>query len=473
VNKAQTEVERIDPDTFTSVERLAEAHARLDALGLRATGSPEQATYVDDLESRLTALGLTVHSDTFPVPRWTAQAWSLRLDTEPVVDLHVGSFIPFSGSTGQGGVSGPLSREAAPGVIGVVDIEVLALRQRDFVGLDWDAPSLPDIPPGRDLDAPYERGWLSQDLMRQQLDAFSAAGAAGVAFVLQGHAVEADHSYLLYDGVLRGIPALVLDEASAAPLVAAVDSGETATLVLEVEEVDAESRNLYVLIEGESDENVIVQSHTDGTNALEDNGPEAIIAMAEYLATSGHRPPRSILLVLSSGHFSTRTAWGLATFLRRHRDGLVSRTVAAISVEHLGALAWEPHASGYDVPGDFELGCFFASPHRGVIDVVRRALDRAEVTDSIVLRPFTEDETGESLDGTGWPGDGTVLWAVGHLPSANFIAGPGYLLTTMATLDLIDVPAMRRQSIAFLEAALELAAMPREQISAPAHPAAS
>jgi len=464
VHDAPIHAAEVESTDFMSVERLVEAHARLDALGLRATGSPEQEEYVDDLESRLAVLGLEVHSDAIPVPRWTPQRWSLRIGDDAV---HVGSYIPFSGTTGAEGVTGPLSRTAAAGVIGVVDIEVLPLRERDFVGLDWDAPLLPDIPADRDLDAPYERGWLSQDLMRHQLDAFRAAGAVGLVFVLQGHAVEADHSYLLYDGVLRGIPALVVDRHVGEAIVAGAEASSAATLVLEVDETPGTSRTLYALVPGASDEIVMVQSHTDGTNALEDNGPEAIVAMAEHLVGRDDPPARGILLVLSTGHFSTRTAWGLATFLREHRNDLVARTVAALSIEHLGALAWEPRDDGYDVPGHHELGCFFASPHRAVIDVVRRALDRAAVTDSIVLRPFTDDETGESLDGTGWPGDGTVLWAVGHLPSANFIAGPGYLLTTMPTLDLIDVEAMRRQSIAFLEAALELTTIPREVLSAP------
>ncbi len=445
----------VDTRRFTGEAELSERHRRLDARGLRATASPAHEEYVDELAERLRALGLDVLVEEVPVERWTPSSWSLVVGGSPV---HVGSYLPYSGTTPAGGVRGPLSFDPAPGAIGVVDVAVLPLQEQHFAMLDWDAPDLPTIPDGHDLEAPYERVWLSQEGIREQVAAFAAAGAAGLVLVVDGEAVEVDGSYLLYDGVLRGLPTLVVDRHVGADLRKAVPTGADATLTLEAVVEPAVSRNVSAIVPGVSEELVLVQSHTDGTNALEDNGPEAIVAMAEYLVGLDRAElPRGVLLVLSTGHFVTHTAWGLAAFLRAHRHDLLERTVAAISIEHLGARAWRPREEGYDVSADFELGCFFSTNHRVVVDAVRNALDRAEVTNSLVLRPFVADETGEAPDGMGWPGDGMPLWGIGHLPSANFITGPGYLLTEMSTLDLIDVAAMRRQTIAFLEALLELA----------------
>lgn len=49
--------------------------------------------------------------------------------------------------------------------------------------------------------------------------------------------------------------------------------------------------------------------------------------------------PRSVPILLTTGHFATHTAWGLEDFLDRHRDDLVPKIAAALCLEHLGALA--------------------------------------------------------------------------------------------------------------------------------------
>ena len=95
-------------------------------------------------------------------------------------------------------------------------------------------------------------------------------------------------------------------------------------------------------------------------------------------------------------------------------------------------------------------------------------MDRARVTDSIVLRPFVPDTTGNSPDGTSWPGDGCPFWHTAGLPTINFITGPGYTFNVEPVMRYIDVAALRRQAIAFTEAVLELAATPWDVLRGPA-----
>lgn len=54
------------------------------------------------------------------------------------------------------------------------------------------------------------------------------------------------------------------------------------TLAATVQQV--QTRNLIGIIPGKSEELMVLNSNTDGTNGLETNGPNAIVDMAQYLA---------------------------------------------------------------------------------------------------------------------------------------------------------------------------------------------
>ncbi|PLY45839.1 hypothetical protein CSZ94_04415 [Janthinobacterium sp. ROICE36] len=92
---------------------------------------------------------------------------------------------------------------------------------------------------------------------------------------------------------------------------------------------------------------MVLHSHTDGPNALADNGPNAIVDMAQYLARLPRDSlPRSIMLLLSSGHLAGDV--GIEQFIDHHNDdGLTQRIRAMLTIEHLGALEWLPDSNGY------------------------------------------------------------------------------------------------------------------------------
>ncbi|MFF1649151.1 hypothetical protein [Streptomyces sp. NPDC058240] len=460
-------VRPVDADRFLSVEVLTAWQRALDERGLRATGSAAHAEYVGDLARRLAEVGVSdVALEAVPMRRWTAREWGLRLAGpagEPAV--QVVSPVAYSGRTGPGGVTGPLTLEPQAGGIGVVGVPLPAFTAGDFDALDWSAPIPSVAEPAYAPDQRYERVWLAHDLMRAELARFEAAGAAGLIMVIDLPEAELGSGYLLYDGVHRGIPALFAGRDSGRVLheAARQEAGVTLTLVADVERVD--THNIVGIIPGASEELVVLQSHTDGSNGLEDNGCEAILAMAHHLARIPRQElPRSVLVLLSTGHFAIEEAWGLEAFLDRHRDDVVPRIAAALCLEHLGARV-APAGHSDHVPGvEYEFGACFATPHPAVIDSMRGALVRARVTESRVLRPFVPDTTGRSPDGTTWPGDGGPFWHTAGLPAANFITGPGYLLNVQPVMDLIDVAALRRQSIAFTEAVLELAAAPWHEL---------
>jgi hypothetical protein len=465
---------RVDTQLFTPVEVLTDWQHTLDQRGLRATGSPAHAAYVTDLADRLSAVGVQdVRLEPIPMRRWTPRQWALAIEQDgDHRDVPPVSYVAYSGSTGPEGVVGALSAEPAAGTIGLVDIPVVGMAAADFDGLDWDAPTLPVHGEGWVADARYERVWLSQDLMRDALARFEAAGAVGLVLVVDLPEDDIPGAYLLYDGVHRGIPAVFVGRGSGAVLRDHLAGGADVRLTLDAVVEDAVTHNVVGVVPGLSDEVVVLQSHTDGPNGLEDNGPEAIVAMAAHLATLPRGDlPRTVMVLLSTGHFAIEEAWGLEAFLATHAHDVVPRIAAAVSIEHLGALARPEDYVGSSLSVEHEFGACFATPHRALIDAARGAMDRARVTDSIVLRPFVPDTTGNSPDGTTWPGDGCPFWHTAGLPTINFITGPGYTFNVEPVLRYIDVPALRRQAIAFTEAVLQLAATPWDVLRAPVDPA--
>ncbi|HEV3056455.1 MAG TPA: hypothetical protein VGX45_17465, partial [Solirubrobacteraceae bacterium] len=95
---------------FMPASQLLEWQRELDALGLRATGSPVQEGYVDVLRDRLERIGVReLHFEPVPHRRWLADSWSLHTSTASGAHaVSTASYIPYSGGTPGAGVTGPL-----------------------------------------------------------------------------------------------------------------------------------------------------------------------------------------------------------------------------------------------------------------------------------------------------------------------------------------------------------------------------
>ncbi|HYZ27551.1 MAG TPA: hypothetical protein VE570_00730, partial [Thermoleophilaceae bacterium] len=102
---------KVDPGKFTPLGELRGWQERLDAIGLRATGSRPHARYADDLAARLERAGVRdVRAEPVALRRWQPGTPALAVlegaDAGPVI---VANYIPYSGSTTAGGTTAPLA----------------------------------------------------------------------------------------------------------------------------------------------------------------------------------------------------------------------------------------------------------------------------------------------------------------------------------------------------------------------------
>jgi hypothetical protein len=163
----------------------------------------------------------------------------------------------------------------------------------------------------------------------------------------------------------------------------------------------------------------------EGSNAIEDNGPAAIVAISQYLTRLPRKElPRTIMILLTSGHFAGGNG---ARVFRARKQKLVERTNAALTIEHLGALEWDELPGGRMGPtGRHEPGAMFAPGSTALVDASYEALVRAMAATSAVLRPLALEADGVTTPV--WPGEGQYLFARGGIPTSNYITGPTYLL---------------------------------------------
>ncbi len=459
---------RVAEAQFMPAAQLLEWHRELDRVGLRATGSPAHERYIDTLRGRLERVGVgQLHYEPVAHRRWLADSWALHVDTGAgFKPIGTAAYVPYSGGTPPGGVTGPLvlvdpSTPPAPGSLrGKVALLTLPLTSLTYAALGDLAYRTYD--PGHILSPTgiYARAWLSITTLITILDGLVSAQAAACVVVLQLPADAAHGAYYPYDGNIRPVPGVFVDQATGAHLHSLAAAGGRARLELRSQTKDMHTRNLIGLIPGAADELVLLHSHTDGPNAIEDNGPNSIVAISQYLTRLPRRSlPRSVMVLLTTGHFAGGA--GVKAFVARHRHTTLRRTAAALTLEHLGALEWNPQPDGHSrLTGHNEAGSIFAPETSALVDPAYRALQRAHADPTSVLHPFVASPG--SPDGHGWPAEGTQLWTMGAIPTANFITGPTYLLNWgIPTIDKLDLRRMRNEAMAFTEMLIALSREPR------------
>ena len=148
-------------------------------------------------------------------------------------------------------------------------------------------------------------------------------------------------AYLLYDGVHRRIPALFVGRDTGRPAPEAQERDETARLILEAVVEDTVTHNVLGLVPGRPTSSWCSSPTPTVRTGSRTTAPKPSWRWRTTSPRSRSTScPRSILVLLSTGHFAIEEAWGrrgvpppsIAT-------DLVPRIAAVLSLEHLGALA--------------------------------------------------------------------------------------------------------------------------------------
>ncbi|HYM21687.1 MAG TPA: hypothetical protein VEU08_00695, partial [Vicinamibacterales bacterium] len=247
--------------------------------------------------------------------------------------------------------------------------------------------------------------------------------------------------------------------AAGARLRAMAVTGAKATVVLEADVTpDTPTDTLIATLPGSNaDEVIILNTHTDGPNATEENGALGILAMMKYFSKIPRRERRrTIVCPLTTGHFAGPWVPSIRGFITKYPD-VVKKAVAAITVEHLGCMEWMDDASmTYRATGKEEWSVAI-TPSKSMGDILVDALQGSADRRTAVVNPVNG----------GFLGEGSALSRAG-VPTIGYIPQPNYLLAGPqdGCIEKLSARLMHAQIEVFTRAVHTIDAMSAERLRA-------
>lgn len=423
----------------------------MNSFGSRTTGSEGHNQFIAWLEQQVTDMGLQVYRDHYSFDRWEEKSSSLMIDQQ---SIHVSSAFPYSGETEENGVTGELvytkrgEYDQASGKIAVIEIENFkkfpigtVMNMRDSSPMDSQiAPNEGDLV-------------LTTALKEAKLEQAKEMGVRAVVVVWKGVSDDkVEKQYVPFTTDYAGIPAIWVNESEGEKVVSAAQEHKEGTVILEAEiQKNAPTESFYVKIDGKNkDEAIIINTHTDGINVVEENGAVGMLSMIRYLQQE--QPERTMIFAFVTGHFRLPDFKGssqaTSTWMEGHRelwDGKNGhiKAVAGITVEHLGSMEWKDDNTGHYRPTGRISTEYTYAGNEMMAAIWLKAIEKTDGTRTVLLRGHNKFEFGESQP----------LFEAG-IPVIGFIPMPDYLLVDSDNreMDKFDAELMNTQIISLLKA---------------------
>jgi len=495
---------------------------QLVGFGTRYTGSSGHAAYVDWLASQLSTVpGVRMRTDRLTFSRWLARDFALTVSVPASAGrsgpVPLTYYYPYSGQTPPGGVTGPLvDLGLYPAAAGYT--EAFWASARGGIALVRTAPPVFSLDLAQTVTGGYVPGQISAWAAAEYaayaaaltnpawqgifepvplLDARNA-GVLGVVLAWTGVPDEEvvnqynpfTTSYPAASGLPSpgdpGCPAVWVGDSAGTELAALAAGGQSsATLVLTADiTAGSATETVWGWLEGSGDtgQNIIINTHTDGPNAAEENGGLGLIALARHLAGLPSRN-HDMYFALVTGHFQlpqfSRTILNpahpeigqgaVSTWMLDHPD-IYQAAALGVTVEHLGATMWtgDPVTGQYGPAGGPEWGTAYTM-QRDVLSLVNAEQDAYLAAVAAVNASGWPDYPVATVrPGTipAYFGEGSSLYAAG-LGTVSLCPLPTYLLQAgdaqqpqLLDLDKLDQRLMYGQILALAQTIGTLDALP-------------
>jgi hypothetical protein len=490
-----------DPSLLPTPKQILRQVREMVSLGPRLTGTQAHNAWIDRLEQDWTDAGVAVSRDRFKFTRWLADDWSLDVLEGPGAGrVPISSYFPYTAPTSSSGVTAPLvylgpvpvpsisgnvldlltdrwalerwRRElvanvraqiaAVPGGVAgklvLLEAPVPPLSAGDFLPLDTYSYDDTVGHTVRDTWNDYKRIWIVGAFIQYVLEAIEQAGPVGAVFALDASAENAAGQYTPYAQPIFSIPAVYVDRDTGARLRALAQGTPKTRLVLTAAVAPNTPSDSLVGImpgDGSTDEVLILNTHTDGQNAFEENGGIALTAMARYFAALGRKArKRTLVFSAFTGHFGPGLPQSQG-FVDNHPD-LIQRAAASVTVEHFGATEWLDNARGYYPTGLAEFGAAWHSQTPIAVPLVE-SMRANGFTRTSALRPI-----GDYMVAVGGP------FHKAGVPTISYIAGPNYLVSLDPNdhLDKLDTQRFAMELRWFADIVQRLDKLPKAALQA-------
>lgn len=221
-------------------------------------------------------------------------------------------------------------------------------------------------------------------------------------------------------------------------------------LEAEIEE-RAFTESFYCIIDGKNKkEAVIVNTHTDGTNCVEENGPIALLQLMKNL--KGKELERTHIFVFTTGHFRlphfedirTGAFQSASRWLAMHRElwdgkGEHFKCVANLTVEHLGCKEWR------DIDGEYK---YTGRPEVELVYTGNKFMDKLYI-DTVKKRKNVRTMTLRGHNALHF-GEGQNFFTM-RVPEISLVPAPYYLCVVSDSheMEKFDIDLMTEQTETF------------------------
>ena len=424
-----------------SKEQIIKMEEEMVAFGPRFTGCKAHENWIDYLQGKMKDLGYDVKEYEETFKRWEPKDCGLSFvdaeDNNIVVDKDDVCYYPYSGITDEEGVTGEMKYCGSKGIntfytgtkgkIAVIAMPVfeaacgLCFKKRK--GGIYPDTFVPPMKQGSPV--------VSTFVIAPLLTLARKAGAKAVICIMTGCSDDmARHQYLPFIKKYAGIPAVWVGETLGKKIIAAAKAHKSATVKLTgtVEE-GAKTRTFYAVLPGKDlSRSILVNTHTDGVNAFEENAPIGLVSLAKYFAEKPvEEREHTLVFSFVTGHFQLKQfgdALNQATtkFLNKHRefwDGYEGHMLATagVTLEHLGCTEWRDNAdhTAFVKVSDVDPELVYTS-NDYMKDIYMEAVQGRQYTKTLCLRPKNLVHFGE----------GQPIYKKG-IPSISLCPGPDYL----------------------------------------------
>lgn len=443
-------------DFVISKEEMLEGMNKMNSFGTRLTGSKGHTDFINWLKSEIAKMDISVFSDPFYFRRWEEKRSLINLiDGDEKIRIPVSSAYPYSGETTADGITEELvlveSVRDIPKTKG--KIAVFNVSNINFLPSEIAFDKRTSYPEDVVLEKKYEGPVITSFVQCFYGILSKLTKAKAVILIWKGlHDDCVKGQYLSFIMDYQKIPMLWVNETDGKKLTEAAREHKRAEFILEAEiEENAFTESFYCIIKGRNEkETVIVNTHTDGTNCVEENGPIALLQLMKNMKDS--KPERTHIFVFTTGHFRlphfedirTGAFQSASRWLAMHRElwdgkGEHFRCVANLTLEHLGCKEWRTVDGDYKYTGRPEVELVYTGNKfvdRLYIDTVK---DRKNIR-TMTLRGHNALHFGEGQN-----------FFTMRVPEISLVPAPYYLCVVSDTheMEKFDIDLMKEQTETF------------------------
>ncbi len=344
----------------------------MNSFGTRLTGSKGHNDFIKWLKDEIAKMDIPIYSDPFYFRRWEEKRSSIEIiDGDEKINIPVSSAYPYSGETAADGITEELvyidSIADVPKTKG--KIAVFNVNNINFLPSEIAFDKRTSYPEDVVLEKKYEGPVITSFVQCFYGIVSKLSKAKAVILIWKGLLDDMiEGQYLSFIADYQKIPMLWVNESNGKNITEAAKEHKKAKFVLEAEiEEHAQTESFYCIIKGKNQkENVIINTHTDGTNCVEENGPVALLELMRNMKDIV--PERTHIFLFTTGHFRLPHFEDIRTggfqsgsrWLAMHREfwdgkGEHLKCVANLTIEHLGCLEWRDIDGEYKYTGEPEI----------------------------------------------------------------------------------------------------------------------